>query len=634
MFNIQEELDKLPKQPGVYLMHDKDDNIIYVGKAINLYNRVRSYFRVMNNRTPKIERMISLIHHFEYIVVDSDLEAFVLENNLIKEYNPKYNTLLKDSKTYPYIKVSLNEEYPKISFVRRMGKDKAKYYGPYTSSQAVNDIIELLNSTYQFRTCNKALAEGVENDRPCLNYHMGRCLGPCKGNVSSSEYKERIALAVDFLNGNDKGLLKELKEKMQECSENMDFEGAIRYRDLIESAKRIIERQKITDNTGFDDKDIIAQAHDESDAVIQVFFIRNGKMIGREHHHMDDIQGMEDSEILGEFVKRYYTGTPYIPPILMLSEDIPEKEMITSWLSGQRGGAVKLLVPKIGAKEKLVELARNNAEIVLKKDKERILLEEKKTKGALEELRQLLNMDSLNRLEAFDISNTNGFQNVGSMVVFEGGKPIKGDYRKFRIKSVDGPDDYSCMHEVLSRRFIHGFEEKKKLMESNVDNRFGSFSRFPDLILMDGGRGQVNVALDVLKELDISIPVCGMVKDDNHHTRGLYVDGVEIPIDRHSESFKLITRVQDEAHRFAIEYHKSLREKNQVHSIFEDIPGIGPQRRKALLRSFENVEEIKNASVELIATRAEIPESVAQAVYDFFHPVEMNETPTTTETNE
>ncbi len=619
MFNIKEELDKLPKQPGVYLMHDKDDNIIYVGKAVNLFNRVRSYFRVMNNRTPKIERMISLIDHFEYIVVDSDLEAFVLENNLIKEYNPKYNTLLKDSKTYPYIKVSVAEDFPKISFVRRMGKDKSKYFGPYTSSQAVNDIIELLNTTYKFRTCNKACQEGVENDRPCLNYHMGKCLAPCSGKVSSEVYKANIALAIDFMNGNDKALIRELKNKMEAASEEMDFEAAIKYRDLIESAKRIIERQKISDNTGFDDKDIIAQAHDETDAVVQVFFVRNGKMIGREHHHMDDIGGLSDAEILGEFVKRYYTGTPYIPPIIMLSEDIPEQDMITRWLSDQRGSSCKLVVPKIGFKEKLVDLARNNAEIVLKKDKDRIVLEEKKTKGALEELGRLIGMNDLNRLEAFDISNTNGFQNVGSMVVFEGGKPVKGDYRKFRIKSVEGPDDYSCMHEVLSRRFIHGFEEKKQLRAKKMDDKYGSFSRFPDLILMDGGKGQVNVALEVLNELGINIRVCGMVKDDNHHTRGLYVDGEEIPIDKRSESFKLITRVQDEAHRFAIEYHKSLREKKQIHSVFEDIPGVGPARRKALLRTFENIDEVKAADVETIMNRAEIPENVAREIYNYFH---------------
>ena len=600
-------------------MHDADDNIIYVGKAVNLYNRVRSYFRVMNNRTPKIERMISLIDRFEYIVVDSELEALVLENNLIKEYNPKYNTLLKDSKTYPYIKVSVNEEFPKITMVRRMGRDKAKYFGPYTSAFAVHDIIELLNGTYMLRTCNKKVSEGTLNDRPCLNYHMGLCMAPCTGKISSEEYKKNVALAIDFMNGNDKKLMRLLKEKMEKASEEMNFEEAIRYRELLENAKRITERQKIEDNTGFDDRDIVAQAHDDTDAVVQVFFIRNGKMIGREHHHVEDISGMTDAEILEEFVKRYYTGTPYIPPTIMLPDDLDESAIIEEWLSKMRGGSVKLVTPHKGTKEKLVELAANNAALVLKQDKERIITEEKKTKGAMEELSKLIDIEGLNRLEAFDISNTNGFQNVGSMVVFEEGKPVKGSYRKFRIKSVEGPDDYSCMHEVLSRRFIHGFEERKQLSEKNIDNRYGSFSRFPDLILMDGGKGQVNIALKVLDELKINIPVCGMVKDDNHHTRGLYVDGVEIPIDKHSEAFKLITRVQDEAHRFAIEYHKSLREKKQTHSIFEDIPGVGPQRRKALMRSFDNVEAIKAATAEEIAAKAEIPEKVALEIYKYFH---------------
>ena len=619
MFNIKEELDKLPKQPGVYLMHDKEDNIIYVGKAVNLFNRVRSYFRIMNNRTPKIERMISQIDHFEYIVVDSELEALVLENNLIKEYNPKYNTLLKDSKTYPYIRVSVNEKYPRITMVRRVGKDKAKYYGPYTSAQAVGDIIELLNATYMLRTCNKKVEFGISTDRPCLNYHMKRCIAPCTGLVTVEEYKKNVDLALDFLNGNDKTLIKDLKAKMEAASEAMDFEEAIRYRELIESANRIIERQKITDN-GFEDRDIIGEAHDEKDAVIQVFFVRNGRMIGREHHFVHEIEGMESPEIVKEFIQRYYTGTPYIPSTLMLQTEIDESDIIEKWLSKLRGGSCRIVNPKIGQKEKLVELAAQNAQLVLTQDKERILAEERKTKGALKELSDLLEMEGLNRLEAFDISNTNGFENVGSMVVFEGGKPVKGDYRKFKIRSVEGPDDYSCMYEVLSRRFIHGFEDKKKMSEGALDDRYGSFSRFPDLILMDGGRGQVNVCLRVLKELNISIPVCGMVKDDNHRTRGLYVDGVEIPIDKHSEGFKLITRVQDEAHRFAIEYHKSLREKKQTHSVFEDIPGVGPKRRRALMAAFESVEDIKNASLEEIAEKTDIPTNVASEIYKYFHP--------------
>ena len=618
MFNINEELDKLPKQPGVYLMHDKEDNVIYVGKAKNLYNRVRSYFRVINNRTPKIERMISLIDHFEYIVVDSELESLILENNLIKEYNPKYNTLLKDSKTYPYLRVSVNEDFPVITKVRKAGKDKARYFGPFTSESSVKDIISLLNATFCIRTCSKKIVEGSNDDRPCLNYHMGLCNAPCGGKITKADYRISIDNAIDFLNGNDKSLMRMLKEKMQKASDGMEFEEAIKYRELIESAKHIIERQKITD-TQTDDRDVIAQAHDETDAVVQVFFIRNGKMIGREHHHMSEIEGMDDAEIMEEFVKRYYTGTPFIPSCIMLSENIEDRENIEAWLSKLRGGKCRLVSPKIGTKEKLVELAAHNARLVLQKDKDRIILEEKHTKGAMEELRELISLDKLTRIEAFDISNTNGFQNVGSMVVFEEGKPVKGDYRKFRIKSVKGPDDYACMHEVLTRRFLHGFEEKKKLEDENLGNEYGSFSRFPDLILMDGGKGQVNICKQVCEELSINIPVCGMVKDDNHRTRGLYLDEVEIEMERNSEAFKLITRVQDEAHRFAIEYHKSLREKNQVKSVLEDIPGVGEKRRKDLMRCFDSIDEIKAATVEEIVKRTDIPVNIAENIYNFFH---------------
>lgn len=599
-------------------MHDKDDNVIYVGKAVNLYNRVRSYFRASTKKTPKIQKMVTLIDHFEYIVVDSELEALVLENNLIKEYNPKYNTLLKDSKTYPYIKVSLTEEYPRIFMVRKSGKDKSKYYGPYTSSQAVNDTIELLNGTYGLRTCQKKCEYGFEIDRPCLNYHMKRCLAPCTGRVKEEDYMERVKQALEFLNGNDKSIVNSLREKMEAASENLDFEEAMRYRDLMESANRIIERQKITD-ADEEDRDIIGIGTDYTDAVVQVFFVRNGKMIGREHHHIGEIDGMEKKEILSEFVKQYYTGTPFIPHEIMLPFEIEDQEMISEWLSNVKGRKVKLLVPKAGGKEKFVELANKNANIVLMQDKEKIILEEKRTKGALEELRLLIGLEGINRIEAYDISNTNGFENVGSMVVFEGGKAVKGDYRKFKIKSVEGPNDYACMHEVLSRRFIHGFEEKKRLDEENLEESYGSFARFPDLLLMDGGRGQVNICKQVLDELKLNIPVCGMVKDDYHNTRGLYVDGVEIDIDKSSEAFKLITRIQDEAHRFAIEYHKSLRSKAQIHSVLDDIPGIGPIRRRALMRHFESIDAIKNATVEELSRADEIPEDVAQTIWKFFH---------------
>jgi len=618
MFNIQEELSKLPHQPGVYLMHDKEDNIIYVGKAKNLYNRVRSYFRASQKKTLKIQKMVSLIDHFEYIVVDSELEALVLENNLIKEYNPKYNTLLKDSKTYPSIKVSVNEEYPRIFSVRKTARDKAKYFGPYSSGQAVNDIIELLNSSFGIRTCRKACAYGVANDRPCLNYHMKRCMAPCTGTVDPEEYMKRVEAAIDFMNGNDKTIIRNLREKMEEASENLDFEEAIRYRELLESANRIIERQKITD-TDEEDRDILGISSDDDDAVVQVFFVRNGKMIGREHHHIGDLEGTDDREILSEFVKRYYTGTPFVPKEIILPFEIDEMDMVSEMLSYVKGRKVKLIVPKIGSKEKFVDLANRNAETVLRQDKEKIIKEEKRTKGAMDELCGLLGLEGITRVEAFDISNTNGFENVGSMVVFEGGKPIKGDYRKFKIRSVEGPDDYACMYEVLSRRFLHGFDEKKQLDEKNIDEIYGGFARFPDLLLMDGGRGQVNVAKRVLSELKLDIPVCGMVKDDNHNTRGLYVDGVEIEINRYGEAFKLITRIQDEAHRFAIEYHKSLRSKAQVHSILDDIPGIGPKRRRALMRSFASIDEIKSATSERLAMVDGITADQADVIYKYFH---------------
>lgn len=617
MFDIQEELSKLPHKPGVYLMHDSEDNVIYVGKAVNLYNRVRSYFRVSTKKTPKIQKMVSLIDHFEYIIVDSELEALVLENNLIKEYNPKYNTLLKDSKTYPYIKISFDEEYPKITKVRRSYKDKSRYFGPYTSETAVKDTIELLNATYCLRTCNKACSYGVANDRPCMNYHIKRCLAPCSGKVSREEYMERVQAAVDFMNGNDKSIIKSLKEKMNAASENLEFEEAIKYRELLESATRIIERQKIT-NDDEDDRDFIGIAKDETDAVVQVFFVRNGKMIGREHHHIGEVEGLSEKEVLTEFIKRYYTGTPFIPHEVMLPFDIDEAVTIEEWLSYIKGRKVKLVIPKIGDKGKFVELATKNAMLVLLQDKEKIIREEKATKGAVLELEKIVGLEGVKRIEAFDISNTNGFENVGSMVVFEDGKPVKGDYRKFKIRSVEGPDDYACMHEVLSRRFLHGFEERKRFESENLENAYASFARFPDLLLMDGGRGQVNIAKKVLEELKLDIPVCGMVKDDNHNTRGLYVDGVESPISKSSEAFKLITRIQDEAHRFAIEYHKSLRSKKQVHSILDDIPGIGPKRRRALMRGFESINDIKNASVEQLTAIDGIPEDVAKQIYNFF----------------
>lgn len=617
MFDVAEELKKLPNSPGVYIMHDADDVIIYVGKAINLHNRVRSYFRKIVGRGPQIDKMVEQIARFEYIVTDSELEALVLENNLIKEHSPKYNTMLKDDKTYPYIKVTMGEDYPRILFSREMKKDKSKYFGPYTSAAAVKDTIDLMNKLYQLRTCSRKLPRDIGLERPCLNYHIKQCLAPCQGYISKEEYRMRVEQALDFLNGNYKPILKELEQKMQEASEQLEFEEAIRYRDLFQSVKSVAQKQKITDSDG-EDKDIIALAKDETDAVVQVFFVRDGKLIGREHFYMMHVAGCDNAQILLDFVKQFYAGTPFIPKELMLQEEIGDIEILEKWLSSKKGSRVYLRVPKKGGKEKLVELAAQNAYLVLSQDKERIKREEGRTIGAVREIAALLELESVNRMEAFDISNISGFANVGSMVVYEKGKPKRSDYRKFKIQSVSGPDDYACMKEVLTRRFVHGMEERAEMERKEMDNEFGSFTKFPDLLLMDGGRGQVNIALQVLDELHIDIPVCGMVKDDNHRTRGLYYHNVEIPIDTHSEGFKLITRIQDEAHRFAIEYHRSLRSKAQVKSVLDEIPGVGPARRKALMKHFKSIEEIRNASVEQLCEVPEIPEHIAKQIYQYF----------------
>lgn len=620
-FCIDEELKKLPAKPGVYIMHDEQDTILYVGKAVNLRNRVRSYFRENIGRGPQIDKMVSLIARFEYIVTDSELEALILENNLIKEHLPKYNTLLKDDKTYPYIKVTVGEAYPRILFVREMKKDKARYFGPYTSAGAVKDTIELLNKLYKLRTCNRSLPKDIGEGRPCLNYHIGQCSAPCQNLVSREEYREQVEKALNFLNGNYQPILKELQGKMQEAAEKMEFEEAAKYRDLFNSVKSVSQKQKISDSVG-EDRDIIALAEDDRDAVVQVFFVRDGRLIGREHFYMTHIEGQKKPQILQEFVKQFYAGTPFIPREIMLQYEVEEQTLIEQWLTEKKEGRVKLIVPKIGTREKLVELAAQNASLVLSKDKERIAREESHTTGAVKEIADLLGLPGIVRMEAFDISNISGFANVGSMVVFEKGKPKRSDYRKFRIQSVAGPDDYACMREVLTRRFRHGMEEQSKLKEQELDNSLGSFTRFPDVLMMDGGRGQVNIALSVLKELNIQIPVCGMVKDDNHRTRGLYYNNVELPIDTRSEGFKLITRIQDEAHRFAIEYHRSLRSKSQVKSVLDEIPGVGPARRKALMRHFKSIEDVKNATVEELCGVPEIPVNVAEQIVGFFAAME------------
>ena len=617
-FNIEEELKKLPSKPGVYLMHDEKDAIIYVGKAISLKNRVRQYFQSSRNKGPKIEQMVTHIARFEYIITDSELEALVLECNLIKEHRPKYNTMLMDDKTYPYIKVTTGEPYPRVLFSRMLKKDKAKYYGPYTSAGAVKDTIELIHKLYKIRTCRRVLPRDIGKDRPCLSYHIHQCDAPCQGYISQEEYGENIAKVLDFLNGNYAPLLKELEEKMQAASDGLEFEKAIEYRELLNSVKQIAQKQKIT-NSDMEDKDIIAMSADGWDAVVQVFFIRDGRLIGRDHFYLKTYDGEPKSAILSSFIKQFYAGTPYIPRELMLECEVEDHELIEQWLTARKGHRVYLRVPKIGEKEKLVELAKKNAALVLGQDRERIKREEGRTIGAMKEIADILGMHGIQRIEAFDISNTNGFESVGSMIVYDHGKPKRSDYRKFKIRTVKGPDDYASMREVLTRRFTHGMEESRELKEQGRPEELGSFTKFPDLLMMDGGRGQVNIALQVLDELGLSIPVCGMVKDDNHRTRGLYYNNVELPIDRNSEGFRLITRIQDEAHRFAIEYHRSLRSKEQVHSVLDDIEGIGPARRKALMRRFQSLEAIREADVDTLADVPSMNRSAAEKVWKFFH---------------
>lgn len=617
-FDIQEELKKVPDKPGVYIMHDKDDVIIYIGKAKSLTRRVHQYFQPSHDEGIKKKQMVEHIDHFEYIITDSELEALVLECNLIKEHCPKYNTMLRDDKTYPYIKVTTGEAYPRVLFAREIKKDRARYFGPYSSAGAVKDTIDLINKLFMIRTCNRVLPRDTGLERPCLNYHIHQCSAPCQGYVTKEEYAVQLEGVLDFLGGKYKPILQSLAEKMMTASENMEFEKAIEYRDLLNSVKQIAQKQKIT-ASDMEDKDIIAMANDDVDAVVQVFFIRGGKLIGRDHFHVRVGTEEGSSKVLGEFVKQFYSGTPFIPAEIMLQQKIDDIPILESWLSKKRGHKTKIRVPVKGQKEKLVELAEKNAQLVLSQDKERIKREEGRTIGAVKEIEGLLGMKGLNRMEAYDISNISGFETVGSMVVFEKGKAKKSDYRKFRLRTVSGPDDYASMHEVLTRRFTHGMAEQEDIAKGEKEEETAGFHRFPDIIMMDGGRGQVNICLQVLEELGIDIPVCGMVKDDNHHTRGLYYNNVEIPIDRHGEGFQLITRIQDEAHRFAIEYHRSLRSKDQVHSVLDDIEGIGPSRRKALMKRYDSLEAMKNASVEELAETDTMNRKAAEAVYAFFH---------------
>ena len=617
MFDFEEELKKLPGKPGVYLMHNKQDQIIYVGKAVNLKNRVRQYFQPSRKVTAKIEKMIQNIAWFEYIVTDSELEALVLECNLIKEHNPRYNTLLKDDKAYPFIKATIGEMYPRLLMVRKMKKsgrkqsEKTKYFGPYTSVGAMKDVLELLRKVYCVRTCNRNLPKDIGKERPCLYYQIKQCKAPCQGYISQEEYKDNFFKAMEVLQGNYTEISKMLTEKMQAASDQLLFEEAAEYRDLLQSVKQMAQKQKLT-NQEMEDWDIIGVARTVSEAVIQIFFMRSGRMIGREHFFFEDLDGEQTSELLSNFVKQFYAGTPYVPKEIFLPEAIEDQPVLEDWLSEKRQQKVVMHLPQKGKKERLVELACKNASMVLQKDRDKVKREKERTVDAMKELSHLLGLSDAHRVESYDISNISGFQSVGSMVVFEDGKPKKNDYRKFKIKTVEGPNDYGSMKEVLYRRFQHGLKEQQEEQPK-------SFYQFPDLILMDGGKGQVNVALEVLEELKLSIPVCGMVKDDHHRTRGLYFDNLELEIDTRSAGFHLLTRIQDETHRFAITFHRALRSKEQVHSVLDDIPGVGEKRKQVLLQHFSSLDEIKSASKEKIASLPQMNQSVAENIYAFFH---------------
>ena len=606
MFVIEDELKKLPASPGVYLMHDKTDEIIYVGKAISLKNRVRQYFQT-RKRSPKIEQMIKNIAYFEYIVTDSEMEALILECNLIKEHRPKYNTMLMDDKTYPYLKVTVNEPYPRVLLTRRLKRDKAKYFGPYTSVESVKDTLELLTKIFRIRTCSKKFPRDLKKERPCLNYDIKRCDAPCQGYISEEDYNKKIEKIIAFLNGYYDDIIKELERTMKRQSAELEFEEAAKTRDLLSSVKFVAQKQKMSYGER-ENRDVIACAKENKDAVVQVFFIRDGKLMGRDHFYINVMGDETESEIIGSFIKQYYAGTPFIPKQLLLQTEIEDMDLIANWLSDRLGQKVSILVPKRGDKEKMIELAEKNAKLVLEKDKEKIKKEQQKTIGAVKEIVEILGIEKADRIESYDISNIAGFDSVGSMVVYEKGKPKKNDYRKFKIKWVEGPNDYASLAEVLRRRFTH---ESKKANDS--------FNKLPDLIMMDGGKGQVSVAKEVFEELGLNIDVCGMVKDDNHNTRGLYYEGKEMPISRFSEAFKLITRIQDETHRFAIEYHRAIHGKNQLKSVLDDIDGVGPTRRRALMKYFKTIEAIKEATAEEITKAPSMNEKVAKSIYDFFH---------------
>lgn len=614
MFDIPAELKKLPESPGVYIMRDKTDDIIYVGKAKILKNRVRQYFQNSANHSLKVKQMVSNIDRFEYIVTGSEVEALILENNLIKKHNPKYNILLKDDKTYPYIKVTTNEMFPRVFVTRKLLKDKNKYFGPFTNSSAVKENIALIDKIWQVRRCSKVFPRDIGKGRPCLNYHIGQCKGVCTGNVSEEEYNKMIGEILDFLGGKTENVVKSLTAKMLKYSAEMEFEKAAEVRDTIESIK-ILNQKQIIENLHIDDRDVIGFARGIRECIMQVFFIRGGKITGREHFMLEECEGVEDKELMTQFVQQFYSGTPFIPKEVILQCEIDDFDLISQWLSEQKGQRVNVLVPQKGERKSLVLMAQNNAKIVLDKFGAEIRREHKRTKGALEEIQKALNIDfELNRIESYDISNTQGFESVASMVVFENGLPKRSDYRKFKIKTIIGPDDYGSMEEVITRRFTRYINETS----GNENVKKAGFDKKPDMIFLDGGKGQISAVQKALTSLNLYVPVCGMVKDDRHRTRALMYNGEEIELPYTSEGFKLLTRIQDEVHRFAIEYHRKLREKKQVHSILDDISGIGSVRRKALMKHFGDINAIRRAEVEELQQVDGMNIKSAEAVYNFF----------------
>lgn len=618
MFDFEYHLKVLPDKPGVYIMKNALGEVIYVGKAKVLKNRVRQYFQNSRNHSEKVRAMVKNISEFEYIVTDSEMEALILECNLIKKHRPRYNILLKDDKSYPFIKVTTTEDFPRVFVTRHVIKDGAKYFGPYTDVSAVYETLELIKKIFPIRTCKRVIKEeDKESVRPCLNYHIGLCKGPCAKLISKEEYKSIISDITSLLSGKSADILRDLEAKMEKAAESLQFEKAAAFRDKINAIKKVTEKQKII-TSNFENEDFISLYKDEKDVCVQVFFLREGKIVGREHFIIENSADIENKEIISDFIKSFYGAAAFIPKSIYV-EDIDEQELLEQWLTMKRGSKVWIKVPQRGDKRDTLDMVRRNAKITLEQFKIKILQDKELYEVALRELSEILNLEDIpRRIEAYDISNIQGMDSVGSMVVFENGKSKNSDYRRFKINSVVGANDYGSMKEILTRRFQHGLDEIKAISEKNLQVSSGKFCVFPDLILMDGGKGQVNIALEVLREFNIDIPVCGMVKDDKHNTRGLIYNNEELPIKKHSNIMRLITRIQDEVHRFAITYHRSLRNKTTFHSILDDIPGVGERRRKELLKKFGSIESIKKASYEEILETSSIDKKSAQNIVEFF----------------